>query len=340
MRAAVTTAHGDRTTIQYREDVPEPTAGPDEVIVKVAATALNFHDIFTRRGMPGIKIPLPIIVGSDIAGEISDIGLEVSGWRRGDRVLVDPIYRDGKRIGMIGESANGGRAEYVAVPAAQLIKVPAGVSLAAAAALPLAYATAHRMLVTRGGVKAGETVLVLGASGGVGVACVQLAKLMGAKVIACASTSEKIGRLAAIGADHHINYTTTSIVDGVREICGKPRLWGEGGVDVAVNFTGGDTWPATQRAMKRHGRLLTCGATAGYDVTLDARFMWTFEHAIVGSNGWMMEDLFELLRLVDEGRLDPVIDKVLPFKEAAEAERLLEDREVVGKVILSPDGTV
>lgn len=336
MHAVLTIAHGDRSQLRFQENVPDPAPKEDEVIVKVAATALNFHDIFTRRGMPGIKIPLPVIVGSDIAGEVYSVGSAVRGWNERDRVLVDPVYRGGGRRGMIGETADGGRAELVAAPATQLIRVPDNVSLETAAALPLAYGTAYRMMLTQGQIQKGERVLVLGASGGVGVACVQLAKLVGAEVIACASSSEKLERLRQIGANHCVNYASEDFVAAVHAIYGKPRSKGGGGVDVAVNFTGGDTWAKTQKCTALGGRILTCGATAGFDVQMDMRYLWTFEHRIVGSNGWSPQDLEELLRLAAERRLEPVIDKILPLQECAEAERLLEDREVFGKVLLKP----
>jgi alcohol dehydrogenase len=336
MRAVLTVGHGARDQLQLSSDFPAPTAAAGEVVLRVAATAVNYHDIFTRRGMPGITIPLPVIVGSDIAGEITELGRDVTGWRIGDRVLVDPVFREGNRHGMIGETAHGGRAEYVAVPAAQLVAVPEAVSLDDAASLPLAYGTAYRMLVTQGRLARGEKLLVLGASGGVGVACVQLGKLLGAEVVACTSSAEKEKPLAALGADHTVNYTAESLVAAVKRLYGKPRITGGGGVDVAVNFTGGDTWRDTQRTVTRGGRILTCGATAGYEVITDARYLWTFEHHYIGSNGWSVADLEALLALIRDGRLKPVIDRVLPIDEAAEGERLLEDREVVGKVLLKP----
>jgi alcohol dehydrogenase len=286
--------------------------------------------------MPGIRIPLPVIVGSDIAGEIVELGAGVVDWKVGERVLIDPIYRDGKRFGMIGEVSNGGRAEYIAVPAVQMIRVPDAVSLEQAACLPLAYGTAHRMMITRGRIQAGERVLVLGASGGVGVACVQLAKLVGAEVIACASSDSKLTRLKELGADHVVDYTRGSFVEAVREIYGKPRMAGGGGVDVAVNFTGGDTWIDTQKCVSANGRILTCGATAGYSLSTDARYLWTFEHTVTGSNGWTSEDLIALLELARAGRMAPVIDRVLKIEDAAEAERLLEERQVFGKILLQP----
>ncbi|MBV9725165.1 MAG: zinc-binding dehydrogenase, partial [Gammaproteobacteria bacterium] len=263
MRAVLTVGHGARDQLQLSTDFPDPKAAAGEVVLRVAATAVNYHDIFTRRGMPGITIPLPVIVGSDIAGQITELGRDVTGWRIGDRVLVDPVFREGNRHGMIGETAHGGRAEYVAVPAAQLVAVPDAVSLEDAASLPLAYGTAYRMLVTQGRLARGEKLLVLGASGGVGVACVQLGKLLGAEVVACTSSAEKEKPLAALGADHTVNYTAESLVVAVKRLYGKPRVTGGGGVDVAVNFTGGDTWRDTQRTVTRGGRILTCGATAG-----------------------------------------------------------------------------
>jgi alcohol dehydrogenase len=336
MRAVLTVGHGGRDQLQLAADFPTPTAAPGDVVIKVAATAINYHDIFTRRGMPGIRISLPVIVGSDIAGVISEVGRDVTGWRVGDRVLVDPVFRDGERFGMLGETAHGGRAEYVAVPAAQLVAVPEAVSLEDAASLPLAYGTAYRMLVTQGRLARGEKILVLGASGGVGVACVQIAKLLGAEVIACTSSAAKEKPLAALGADHTVNYAKESIVEAVKRLYGKPRVAGGGGVDVAVNFTGGDTWRDTQRTVTAGGRILTCGATAGFEVITDARFLWTFEHHYIGSNGWSVADLEALLNLIRDGRLKPVIDRVLPLDATAEGERLLEDREVVGKVLLKP----
>jgi alcohol dehydrogenase len=264
------------------------------------------------------------------------VGADVHAWKPGDRVLVDPVFRDGQRTGMIGETTHGGRAEFIAVPATQLIAVPQEVSLEDAASLPLAYGTAYRMLVTRGQLVRGEKVLILGASGGVGVACVQIAKLLGAEILAGTSSPAKLRALTALGAAHVVDYSREGVVDAVKRIYGKPRVTGGGGVDVAVNFTGSDTWRDTQRTVTRGGRMLTCGATAGFDVITDTRFLWTFEHRYIGSNGWTVADLEALLGLIRDGRLRPVIDRVLPLAAAAEGERLLEEREVIGKVLLKP----
>jgi len=336
MRAAVTQAHGDRSQLRYVTDYPDPIPGPDDVVIRVAACAVNYHDVFTRRGMPGITIPLPVIVGSDMAGEIAAVGGDVTAWRVGDRVLVDPVIRTGPRYGMIGEIVDGGRAEFVKVPAALLTRVPDNVALEDAAALPLAYGTARRMMITRGRVAAGERVLILGASGGVGVACVQLAKLLGAEVIACSSSATKLERLRTLGADHVVDYTGEPLEQAVRALVGKPRTNGSGGVDVAINFTGGDTWVPTQKCVRLGGRVLTCGATAGFDVHMDMRYLWTFEQELIGSDGWSMDDLVDLMSRIGAGQFRPVIDKMLPLAAVAEAERLLEDREVFGKVLLRP----
>jgi alcohol dehydrogenase len=334
MRAVLTTAHGGPEVLELRSDYPRPQPAAGEVLVKVAATAINFHDLFTRRGMPGIKIKLPVVVGSDIAGTVNTLGAGVPAHWLGKRVLIDPVMRDSDRMGMLGETIDGGRAEYCVAGASMLVEIPTGVTFEQAAALPLAYGTAYRMLITRGALRAGERVMVLGASGGVGVACVQLARLVGAEVLAFAGGTTKLARLKEAGATHVANYLDRPFLEIVKEIYGKPRTSGAGGVDVAVNFTGGDTLPDTQRCVKVRGRILCCGATAGFNLSLDARYWWTYEHTMIGSDGWLKEDLSTLLSLVAEGRLAPVIDRVLPLEQTALGEGLLERREVVGKVII------
>ena len=333
MRAMLTVAHGGRESLRLRQDFPNPQAADGEVLIQVAATSVNFHDIFTRRGMPDIRITLPLIVGSDIAGTVVAAGAAADRIWIGKRVLIDPVLRGG-RFGMLGETLPGGRAEQIAVSESMLIEIPEGVTFEQAACLPLAYGTAYKMLVARGAVASGERVLILGASGGVGVACVQIAKMLGAEVIACAGSESKLQRLRDIGADHVVNYAERPFLDAVKEIYGKPRIDGSGGVDVAVNFTGGDTLPATQKCVKLGGRILSCGATAGFDLQLDARYWWTYQHTLIGSNGWEKEGLRALLELIASKRLDPVIDRILPLEETAEGERLLEDREVFGKVVI------
>ncbi|HJQ59159.1 MAG TPA: zinc-binding dehydrogenase [Vineibacter sp.] len=337
MKAAVVREHGGLDRINIETDFPDPKPGEGDVIVAVKASSLNYHDVFTRRGMPGIKVPMPCIMGLDVAGEIAEIGPGVSGWTRGDRVLVDPINR--VEGGLMGETIHGGLAELCRARAHQLVRIPDGVSFADAAALPVAYGTALRMMRTNGHVAAGEKVLILGASGGVGVCCVQLAKLAGAEVIACAGSDEKATRLAALGADKTINYIEKDFVQEVYNLYGKPTRRGAGtdrGVDVVVNYTGGDTWVKSLRLLKVGGRLLTCGATAGFDPKEDIRFIWTFELKVLGSNGWARSDIETLLQMVQQGQLKALIEKVYPLDQAREALRVIEDRQVFGKVVVAP----
>src|SRR5215467_11035814 len=203
MKALVLRQHGDLDALHVVEDHPVPRADDGHVVIRVRASSFNYHDVFTMRGMPGIKVPLPVVIGLDMAGEIAEVGNGVAGWKPGDRVLVNPLN---KKKGLMGEMLDGGMAEYCLVAADQLVAMPVDVSFEEAAALPVAYGTAHRMLITHRTIAAGERVLVLGASGGVGTGCVILAKLLGAEVIACAGSAEKMRLLQQLGADQVINY--------------------------------------------------------------------------------------------------------------------------------------
>jgi alcohol dehydrogenase len=337
MRAMVLYEHGGLDRLTYEPNYRDPVPGPGEVILRMGACALNYHDVFTRKGMPGIKVPLPLIVGNDAAGEVVTLGPDVTGFAVGDRVLVDPIER--VKGGLLGETLDGGLSELIRVPAYMLVKLDPAVSYAEAAALPVAYGTAHKMMVMRGHIKPGEKVLVLGASGGVGTCCVQLAKQAGATVIACASSDAKLARLKELGADVGINYATTDWVAECRRLFGRAHVYDKesGGIDVVVNFTGGDTWTKSLRVLRRNGRLLTCGATAGYDPAEDIRFIWTFELNIIGSNGWRREDILVLLHLVKARKLTPALHpRRFSIAEARDAMALLDDRGVLGKVIVEP----
>ena len=334
MKALVLRQHGTLDNLEVVEDYPTPKATDGHVVIRVRAASFNYHDVFTVRGMPGIKVPLPVIIGLDMAGEIAELGVGVTGWKAGDRVLVNPVN---KRKGLMGEMLDGGMAEYCLVAADQLVRMPDAVSYEDAAALPVAYGTAHRMLITHKTVAAGERVLVLGASGGVGTGCVLLAKMLGAEVIACASSDEKLARLKALGADQVIDYTKTDWSKWAIETYGKPqRRSYDGGVDVVINFTGGDTWLPSLRCLKRGGKLLVCGATAGYDPKEDLRYVWSFELRIIGSNSFYDDDLAALMQLIGDRKIKPTIDKVLPLAEAREGLRLIADREVIGKVVVTP----
>jgi NADPH:quinone reductase-like Zn-dependent oxidoreductase len=334
MRALLLRRHGGLDDLDLVSDHPVPAAVEGHVVIRVRASSFNYHDVFTVRGMPGIKVPLPVVLGLDMAGEIAQVGPGVAGWKAGDRVLVNPLN---KKKGLMGEMLDGGMAEYCLAAADQLVAMPAGVGFEAAAALPVAYGTAHRMLITHDTVKRGDRVLVLGASGGVGTGCIILAKHLGAEVIACTSSPEKMAKLRELGADQVINVNGTDFSKWAVEKYGKPqRRSYEGGVDVVINFTGGDTWHPSLRCLKRGGKLLVCGATAGYDPKEDLRYIWSFELKIIGSNSFYDDDLRALMKLVAAGRMRPVIDKVLPLEEAREGLRLIRDREVIGKVVVAP----
>ena len=337
MKAVVLREHGGNDKLIVEPDFPDPVAGEGDVVLRVRASSLNYHDVFTRRGMPGIKIAMPAIMGLDVAGEIVSVGPGVEGWSVGDRVVVDPINR--VEGGLMGETVHGGLAELCRARAHQLVRIPDGVSFTDAAALPCAYGTASRMMDTIGQVRAGEKVLILGASGGVGVCCLQLAKLAGATVIACAGTDAKAARLKELGADHVINYAEQDFVKEVFALYGKPTRRGAGtnlGVDVVVNYTGGDTWTKSLRVLRVGGRILTCGATAGFDPKEDLRFIWTFELQIRGSNGWMRDDIERLLGLLESGKLSHVVGDTLPLEQATEGLRRIEEREVFGKLVIVP----
>ncbi len=334
MKALLLRQHGGLENLQVVDDHPMPKAGEGHVVIRVKASSFNYHDVFTVKGMPGIKVPLPVVIGLDMAGEIVEVGPGVTSWKTGNRVLVNPLN---KKKGLMGEMLDGGMEEFCLIAADQLIRMPDGVSHEEAASLPVAYGTAHRMLVTHNTVKKGDRVLILGASGGVGTGCVILSKLLGAEVIACASSAEKMQKLKDMGADETINYTELDFSRWAVERYGKPqRRSYEGGVDVVINFTGGDTWQPSLKCLKRGGKLLVCGATAGYDPKEDLRYIWSFELQIIGSNSFYDENLIALMALIDEGKMKPVIDKVVPLEGAAEGLRLIQDRHVIGKVVVTP----
>jgi alcohol dehydrogenase len=325
MKAAVIEKQGGLENLVYR-DWPDPIPREGEVLLRVRACGLNHLDIFVRRGMPGFPVPVPFISGGDIVGEIAALGPSVNGWCVGDRVALHPVTQEG----MMGEEIPGGMAEYVRVPTENLIRLAPRLDFVTAAAVPIAYGTAIRMLLEIGKIEPSNLILVLGASGGVGIACVQIAKMLGARVIAAAGSEDKCKKLRDVGADNIIDYSKQ---DFSREAW---TLSGKTGVDVVVNYTGGDTWIPSLRALKRRGKLLTCGATAGFDTRNDMRFIWVRELQILGSNGYSKQDIATALEHAATGRVKPVVGHVLPLSEAREAERLMEDRTFFGKIVLLP----
>jgi len=346
MRALVMHRHGGPEVLTLEEHWPRPEPRAGEILVAVKACALNFLDIFTREGMPGEPTPLPHITGGDIAGVVHAAGPDVVSPAIGDRVLVNPFWgcraceycRGGDsplclRPHMLGELDPGGLAEYVRCPAAQAIPLPATYGFDEAACFPITWGTAWRMLVTHARVEPDEVVLVLGAGGGVGIAAVQIAKLAGARVIAMTSTDDKLARTREFGADHLINYVTDTSWDAtVRALTGKR------GADVVVETVGVSTWERSIRALGKNGRLVTSGATSGPIGPTDIRYLFRREQKLLGSNGWTHDELLRVTSLAFQGKLRPVIDRVLPLERAAEGEVALERRQVFGKVIIHPAG--
>ncbi len=324
MKALLIERQGGVENLAWR-DWPDPELRAGDVLLRVRAVGLNHLDVFVRRGMPGFPVKTPFISGGDIVGEVTALGTGVDGWNMGERLAVHPITPEG----MMGEAIQGGMAELVRVPATHVVRVPEGLDDVTAAAVPINYGTAHRMLFTFAKLQSGELMLVLGASGGVGVACIQYGKLAGARVIAAAGSQEKCARLRALGADEAIDYSREDFSRRAWQISGKR------GVDLVINYTGGDTWNPSLKALRKGGRLVTCGATAGFDARTDIRYVWVRELSILGSDGYTREDIATSLRLTAEGKLKPVIDRVLPIQQAAEGHRLLEDRAVLGKIVLT-----
>jgi alcohol dehydrogenase len=327
MRVVAIQQHGGVEQMKL-DEWPIPKAGPGQALVEIEACGLNYMDVFVLHGMPDLPTELPRIPGGDIAGTVREVGKGVPQAWLGKRVVLFPRFPGG---GVLGEHGNGGLCEYIAVDARQLIEIPAGVAFGDAAALPIAYGTSHRMLFTRGGLKKGEKVLVLGASGGVGVSCLQFAKMAGAEVYAITSSEEKAAKLKALGADHAI-VSTGDFSKAVWAATGKK------GVDVAINFTGGDTWIPTQRCMAVNGRILTCGSTAGHLCTIDVRFVWFREIEIIGSRAYLPEDIKACLDFVARKELQPVVQRELKLEEAAQGVRMLEERRVFGKIIVQVNG--
>ena len=341
MKAAIFRQHGGPEVLEYA-DVADPQIRDNEVLVEVKACALNHLDIFVRQGIPGIEIPLPHILGNDIAGVVREVGELVTWVKPGDEVMVQPGVSCGhceaclsgqdnlcREYDIIGYRRNGGYAELVAVPGVNIVPKPAQLSWEEAAALPLVTVTAWHMLVTRAKVQPGEDVLVHAAGSGVGSIAIQIAKLRGARVITTASTEEKLEKARELGADVTINYTRDDWPKEVRRVTDRK------GVDVVVEHTGAATWPGSISALKNNGRLVTCGATSGFDARTDLRQVFYRHLTILGSFMGSKAELLEAMKFVRDGKIHGVVDRVLPLSEARQAHELIEDRAQFGKVVLS-----
>ena len=346
MRAALFRRHGGPEVLEIGE-VPVPSPGPHEVQVRVTATSLNHLDVWMRRGLPALHLALPHVSGGDVCGTVSALGAGASGVAEGDRVVLNPGLSCGHCVAclggrdhfcpdfrMLGEQTWGGHAEYVVVPQANLVPVPRDtvpVDDTGLASMPIAFITAWQMLVDRAQIRQGETVLVLAGGSGVGSAAIQIAKLWGARVIATASTDEKLARARALGADELINHATSELVAEVK------RLTGRRGADIVVEHVGAATFPKSVVACAKGGRIVTCGATDGFEPVLNLRHVFWRQLSILGSTLASKSRLFEVMALVGAGRLKPVVHTVLPLDDIAEGHRLIESRAAFGKVVLRVD---
>lgn len=342
MRAIVFHRHGGPEVLELA-DLPTPIPNAREVRVAVKAVALNHLDLWVRVGWPGLNLALPHVLGSDVSGVVDAVGSEVKDVAIGDDVLVNPGLSCGtcekclrgddnlcRRYSILGEHCRGGYAEFLCVPRQNLLPKPKALSFEQAACLPLTFLTAWTMLVRRALLQPGETVLVHAAGSGVGSAAVQIAKALGAHVIATASRDDKLERAKALGADHVINYSTQDFVEEVKRLTHR-RL-----VDVVFEHTGAATFEKSVACLPFGGRLVTCGATSGHDVKLDLRVLFYKRISLLGSTMGSKGDLFRILALVEEGRLRPVLDRVLPLASAAVAHEVLQRREAFGNVVLTP----
>lgn len=344
MKAVAFDAHGGPEVLQYR-DVPEPQLSGNDVLIRVRAAGCNFNDIWARRGLPGVKIILPHVSGSDAAGEVVAVGAEVKDVQVGDEVMVHPslscrsceacargdeyFCRQFRIYGFQTGPLDGAHAEYVRVPAYNVVPKPKALSWEEAGSLALVLLTAWRMLHSRARLQPGQIVLVWGAAGGLGTMAIQIAKLHQATVIAVANSDRKLEEAQALGADHVVNRSRQNVLEEVRKIS-------RAGVDVVFEHVGEASWETSVQSLKWGGTLVTCGATTGFIGQTDIRFLWNKQLNFLGSHMGNKAELLEALRFVEQGRIRPVVSQTFPLKDAARAQTLMEGSESIGKLVLIP----
>lgn len=322
------------------EDVPDPKPRKDQVLMRVKACALNHLDIWVRKALPGVN--LPHILGSDMAGEVVESGEYVTGFKPGQRVLIAPMHfcnhcarcvaglqNQCLEFTVLGNRVDGGNCELIAVPAVNVIRIPDNLDFVQAASIPLVFLTAWHMLVSRAGLQPGETVLVLGASSGVGIAAIQIAKLFHCRVITTAGNEMKLAKARELGADYGIHHYQQNISEEVKKITNRE------GVDVVVEHVGAATWNESMKSLKPAGRLVTCGATTGPSASIDLRFVYSRQLSILGSYMGTMGELYEVLSHVFAGRIKPVVDRTFPLTDLRAAHAQMEKSEMFGKIVVT-----
>ncbi len=340
MKAVRIHEFGGPEVLRY-EDVSDPTPRPDQVLVRVRACALNHIDLWIRAGLPGVK--LPHILGSDIAGEIVEVGEYITNFKLGQRVLLAPMHfcnhcakcvaglqNQCPEFTALGNRVDGGNCELIAMPAVNVIPIPDSLDFNQAASVPLVFLTAWHMLVGRAAIRPGQTVLVLGAGSGVGIAAIQVSKLFHARVITTAGDEKKLDKARELGADYGINHYQQKISQEVRKLTDKE------GVDIVIEHVGAATWDESVKCLKPGGILVTCGATTGPNVGFDLRFLFSRQLSLLGSYMGTMGELYEVLGHVFAGRLKPVVDRSFPLQDVRAAHEYLEKSQMFGKVVLNP----
>lgn len=341
MKAMVIFEHGGIDKLQL-VDLPKPEPGADDVIIHVKAVALNRLDLWVRQGLPGLKLEMPFTLGSDVAGVVDSVGARVTTLKPGQRVTINPGWWDTTcefcqrgehslcvNFKIFGEHLPGGYAEFIRVPARNVLPIPDDFDFIETAAAPLAFLTAWRALITRGRLRPGEDVVVLGAGSGVSTAAIQIAKLVGARVFATSHSDEKLARARELGAEVVINYTQKEWEKEVFAITNKR------GADVVVDSIGEATWLKSLRALRRGGRLITYGATTGANPTEEIRYIFWKQLEIIGSTMASHSEFLDVMKLVFQRKLKPVVDTVLPLERAAEAHARLGHNEQFGKIVLT-----
>ncbi len=342
MKAVAMRRHGGPEVLEL-EDLPDLEPRPGWVVVRVRAVALNHLDVWVRKGWPGLLVSYPHVPGSDVAGVVESLGPGAEGWKPGDEVVVNPGLSCGKcrecltgrdnlcrAFAILGEHVPGGYAEQVTVPVVNLLPKPKGLSFEEAACIPLVFLTAWHALAARAGLRPGETVLVHAGGSGVGSAGIQIAKLLGARVIATAGSDAKCEKALALGADHALNYEKEDFLPAVKKLTGRR------GVEVVFEHVGKKTWEKSLLVAAAGGRIVTVGATTGHDPLTDLRHVFYRQLSILGSTMGSKGELFDILQLVEQGRLRPVLDRVMPLAQAARAQELLTERAQFGKIVLQP----
>jgi alcohol dehydrogenase len=345
MKAIIFEQNGGPDVLRFA-DTPIPKAGPNDVVIEVKASACNFNDIWARRGLPGMKIILPHISGSDVSGVVAEIGSEVHHVKVGDEVVVhcgiscrqcDYCTRgeeffcpDFKIWGFQTGPLDGGHGDFCRVPAVNCLPKPRNLTHPEAATMSLVLVTVWRMLVTRARIQAGDFVLVWGAAGGLGVMAIQVAKLYNARAIAVASSEDKLELCQKLGAEFVLHRKKHDIFQQVRKITDGRRA------DIVFEHTGADTWPISMQCLKWGGTIVTCGATSGFDAHMDIRLLWNKQQNYLGSHLGNKGELMDAMRFVETGQIKPVVGKILPLRDIAHAQELMETNTIAGKIAMIP----